>query len=588
MTLRARPTTKPASRSRRPGDDHRRNLYLNIGFGAVVLVAVLLFAGAAFSGWYADHLAAAATVNGVSITKDQVAQRIAIENFRINQLDAQIRAKAAAGKMAASDAQSFSSSLDQAKQQVATNAIGYEIGSELIRQLAAKRGIAITDADINAMVAEDGTVPESRHTYVITVKPEVSTGATEATDAQKQAAKDKAGKLLADLKGGKSWEDVVKASGDTAAATGNGDLYFIDKGTTSPDKAFVDAVFALAAAPAYTEVIEGSDGAFRIGRMTEISAAVPDPNFTQKISAAGVDVNAYRNVDRARISRDRIEAQLLAEVVDNASDQRKAATIIVDNNAGEAAPAGAVLARQILYSPNDAPSAAAALKADDPAWTKAKQEADDAYGKLTAGTARFVDLAQKSDDSTSAGTNGFLDFQWKDKSGSTLDPAVANAIFTPGVTAGQPLAPIKGADGWYVVQVVFVVKDVTTDSPESYVKMVHDLAAKPGTDIAKLAGDYSVDSTAAKGGDMGWIAKYQVDKDTETELFALQKGAASAATDYTAADGTSIFSRFFVVTDVQTRKPDAAQAQTLRDSAFNNWYSAVQNDPAQANVVQNQ
>ena len=44
MTFRARPTTKPASRTRRsPNDDHRRNLYMNIGFGAVVVIAVLLF-----------------------------------------------------------------------------------------------------------------------------------------------------------------------------------------------------------------------------------------------------------------------------------------------------------------------------------------------------------------------------------------------------------------------------------------------------------------------------------------------------------------------------------------------------------------
>ena len=47
MTFRARPTTKPTTRRRGThAEDARRNLYFNIGFGLIVVVAVLLLVGA--------------------------------------------------------------------------------------------------------------------------------------------------------------------------------------------------------------------------------------------------------------------------------------------------------------------------------------------------------------------------------------------------------------------------------------------------------------------------------------------------------------------------------------------------------------
>ena len=76
MTFRARPTTS----SHRSGHeaDHRRNIWLNIGFGLVVLVALLLLAGVVGANWYSDHLAPAARVNGTTITMDDLRAREAV------------------------------------------------------------------------------------------------------------------------------------------------------------------------------------------------------------------------------------------------------------------------------------------------------------------------------------------------------------------------------------------------------------------------------------------------------------------------------------------------------------------------------
>jgi hypothetical protein len=56
MTFRARPTTRTGRRSGYESD-HRRNLYFTIGFGSVVVVAILLLVGAGAASWYDEHLA---------------------------------------------------------------------------------------------------------------------------------------------------------------------------------------------------------------------------------------------------------------------------------------------------------------------------------------------------------------------------------------------------------------------------------------------------------------------------------------------------------------------------------------------------
>jgi parvulin-like peptidyl-prolyl isomerase len=569
MTFRARPTTRTGRRSGYESD-HRRNLYFNIGFGIVVAVAVLLLVGAGAASWYDQHLAAVARVNGETITKDGLRNRVALETFRLDTLESRTREKVNAGRMSAAQGTQLLNYISQQKQQIGSVAYDREIDTTLLLQLAPAQGVEVTAAEIDAQVTTDATTVESRHSYQIQVKPETSTGATESTQAQKDAAKKKADGLLADLKGGKSWEDVVKASGDADAAETNGDLYFIDKGTTFPDKAFVEAIFALAA-PGYTEVVEGSDGVYRIGRMTEIAPEVVDPNYLKRAADAGVDEATYRRSAGAIVSRDRIEAQLLAEVVDKPSEQRRTAELAIENNKGDPIAPGAVLVRHILYSPKNDPGGAAKLPPDDPAWKAAEDEAKKAFEDLTAGTKRFVDLAPGSDDSTSGATNGFLPYFAKDDPSVQLDPAFAAAIFADGLQPGQLLAPVKSAFGWHVIEFV------TTDDPTVRSQKLIAEASKPGADFAKLVEENSISASAAKGGDIGWVARYQLAKATEDAIFATQANGVS-----TAIPGTSLI--FYRVSEVATRSPDPDQATTLRENAFSNWYQGIKDDPAQTTI----
>lgn len=569
MTFRARPTTRTGRRSGHESDA-RRNLYFNIGFGVVVLVAILLLVGAGAASWYDEHMAAVAVVNGESITKDALRERLAVETFRLDLLESRTREKVNAGKMSPSQGQQLLTFISQQKEQLASLAYEREIDSTLLLQLAPKRGIEVTPAEIDAQVAKDATTPESRHSFVIAIAPEKDAGAAAPTPAQKAAARKKADGLLADLKGGKAWEEVVKASGDPDAADTNGELFFIDKGTTSPDAPFVEAIFALVE-PGFTEVVEGADGVYRIGRLTEISAELADPNYLKRAADAGVSEAAYRRSAGSIVARDKVEAQLLAEVVDKPSEQRHIVEIALEDNGGSPITPGAILVKHLLYSPKDDAGGAAALPADDPAWKAAEDEAKKAYDDLTAGTARFVDLAPGSDDPTSGAANGFLPYFAKDDPGTQLDPAFAAAIFAEGLAPGQLLPPVKSAFGWHVIQFV------TADDPAVRSQALIAAAGKPGTDVAKLAADNSIAASAVDGGDLGWVARYQLEKEPEDAIFATQLNGVSKA-----VTGTGLL--FYIVTEIATRAPDPEQATTLRDSAFVNWYQGIKNDANQTNI----
>lgn len=569
MTLRARPTTRTGRRSGHESDA-RRNLYFNLGFGAVVVVAVLLLVGAGAASWYDEHLAPVAIVNGETITKDAYRERVAVESFRLDTYESRTREKVNAGRMSASQGQQLLNYISQQRQQLESQAYEGEIDTTLILQLAPTRNVTITEAEIDAQVTEDATTPESRHTYAITITPEVSEGASEPTQEQKDAAQKKAEGLLADLEAGKSWEEVVAASGDASAAETGGDLYFIEEGTTSPDEAFVEAIFALEA-PGYTEVVEGADGAFRIGRLTEIHEEVVDPNYMEKAVDAGVSEEAYRRAASSYVARDEIEAGIFAEVVDKPSEQRRIAEITIESNNGAEPAAGAVLVKHLLFSPKDDAGGASALAPDDPAWAAAEDEAKKAHAELAAGTARFVDLAPGSDDATSAAQNGFLPYFAPDDPNATLDPAFAAAIFAEGLQPGQLLEPVKSAFGWHVIQFV------TSEGPTARAEQLRAEAAKPGADFAALAAEHSIASSAKDGGDLGWVARYQLERAIEDVVFATQANAVSDT-----IEGTGL--TFYRVNEIATRSPDEAQAQELRDNAFGNWYLGIKDDPEQTTI----
>ena len=559
MTFRAKPVATRPSRPSRDGQS-RRNLYLNVGFGIAVFLAVAILVGVAVVRFYSDHLAAAATVNGQTITKDEFRDAAQVEVWKLQQQISRVNASLAANHLTSAEASTQIQSIQAEGQsdQLVPTVLERLIDGKIQAGLAAQEGISVTPEQVDAKIVEESTTPESRHTWVIAVEPAVDDGKTVPTDAQKAAAKAIAQQALTDITtGGKKWEDVAKSvSTDVSKATG-GDLGWLDKSSTD-DKAFVDAVFA-AEQDKPTAVVEGEDGIYRIGRVTEIAPAAVDNAWLDKLKDANLKLETYRSLVQGEVVRKALEDKVVADA-SKPGPQRHVLEISIQ--APQTPPgAKAIKVRHILFSPKHDPSGASALPADDPSWTVAQLAAQAEYDKLKADPSKFDELARKDSDEQSAqgetGTGGKLPYF--DET-SQVDQAFADAILKDGLNPGELLPPVKSAFGWHVIQVMYRPPDV------DQMKKLRDQAIA-GTDFSQLARDNSEGPEAGKGGDLGFVAQGQLDARLSRAIFATPIGQVSEVVDV-----PNVGTFLFKVLAEETKTPDATQLQLLQQRAFTNWY----------------
>jgi hypothetical protein len=305
-------------------------------------------------------------------------------------------------------------------------------------------------------------------------------------------------------------------------------------------------------------VVQGADGSFRIGRVTEIVAPVEDATLTAQIADAGISLDDFRaalgrDVTRARLS----DAILAGRLVPG--PQREVSEIFMQAGSSETGPS-AIRVRHILYSPNDTPRPEAPIPDTDPAWSKAELEAKAAWEKIKADPALFDSIARaESDEDSAVTTGGKLPYFSTD---DQLAQGFADAIFKPGLQPGQLLDPVKTEFGWHVIQVMHGPTDA-----EWADRLAADIDA--GTlPFADAARDNSDNAEAAEGGAIGWIGKGQVDEAKEAAIFAAPVGEVSEP--YVVPE-EGIY--LFLVSREETREPDDEQRAALEGSAFPLWYS---------------
>jgi parvulin-like peptidyl-prolyl isomerase len=559
MTFRAKPVVNRPHRSSRDSQS-RRNFYLNIGFGVAVVLAAVILVGVVVVSYYREHLAAAATVNGQTITRDDFAERGAIEVWRIEQAVARVTAALAAGRLTSAEASQKVQSLNSqgGNEQLTPVVVERLIDAHIQTGLAAGEGITVTPEQIDAKIIEESTTPEQRHAWIIAVAPDIDAGKDEPTDAQKAAAKKIADQALADITtGGKTWEEVAKAvSTDSSKATG-GDLGWIGN-DAAEEKAFIDAVFAVEQGKP-TAVLEAESGSYLIGRVTEIAPAVVDSAWTTKLTDAGLKLETYRKVVESEVIRQALEDKAIAEAT-KADKQRQVSEIAIQ--APQTPPTDkAVKVRHILFSPKDDPSGAAELPAEDPAWTEAQLAAQKTYDELKKDPSKFDAEARAKSDEAAAqgetGTGGKLPYI--DDNGSFVQEFV-DAVIKDDLKAGDILEPVKTDFGWHVIQVMYRPPDIDE------MKLLRDQAIA-GEDFAGLARNYSDGNEAGKGGDKGWIAPGLLDARAIRAIYETPIGKVSEIVDVKDA---GVF--LYKVVAERTQTPDADQLATIKVAAFQNWY----------------
>jgi parvulin-like peptidyl-prolyl isomerase len=575
MTFRAKPVVKRAQKPSWESRD-RKNFYLNLGFGFVVVAAVVILGIAVALTYYNEHLVSVGSVAGQAISKDELRDRALIEGWRLDEADRRIRTQTVAGHLTQDQADLQSQLVVQQRQQLVSIALERVIDTRIQAGLATTEGITIADADVDAQLLEEATTAETRHAWLIAVAPQVDEGAAEPTAVQIAAARTKIDTALRDIQGGKAWDEIAKTvSTDASTAPQAGDLGWIGSGEGQTDEAFVQALFA-AQVDVPTAVVEGKDGTFRIGRVTEIAPESVDDAYTDKLVNDGIDLAKYRDVVRGDVVRKKLEDKVVADAT-KAGPQREVREIYLSKETVDL-PDDAVKVRHILYSPKDDPRAAQAgeIPETDPSWAKAKADADAAYAKLQADPSQFDTIARAESDEESArgpaGSGGVLGAYVTTDSGYV--ESFSGPVLAAKAADDQILPPIKTEFGYHIVQILNHAPDLAK------IKTLAD----GGADFAKLAHDFSESAEASRGGDLGWIARGQLDADRIKAIFDAPIGKTSAVVTV-ADDGDYLFQ---VVTE-EVRTPEGRQLDEIRSHAFSDWYEpkkaavVVERDPAVQN-----
>ncbi len=576
MTFRAKPvvkrTHKPAWESR-----DRRNFFTNIGFGLVVVAALVILFGAIALRYYDDNLASVGSVDGQAISRSDLRERIVIEDWRLTETQRRTSDQFVAGQLTAAERDLQLEAITRQKSQVVAIALERIIDNRIQANLATGEGISVTDADIDARLALEATTREARHGWIIEVAPVTDEGAIEPTTAQIAAARAIADKAVADLRGGAAWDEIARTiSTDTATAQQAGDLGWLAAEDTRTDEAFLEALFAVAQ-DAPTDVIEGEDGIFRIGRVTQIAPESVDGAYEDKLTNENVDIDKYRAVVRGDVIRQKLEEKVVAEAT-KPGLQRDVREIYIAASAAPTAdlPDSAVKVRHILYSPKDDPRGASSgdIPDTDPSWEQARKDADATFARLTADPALFDSIARTESDEQSArgvtGSGGKLGYITAD---TEFVQTFLDAVLVPDLPDGKIVGPFKTEFGWHIAQIMYH----PTDAERMDLLRTQ---ADGGAEFATLARDNSEAETAGRGGALGFIGKGQLDETLTDAIFGATIGKTSIVVDIT-GDGLYLYE----VIAEETRTPEGRQLDTIKATAFADWYTpkkeavAIERDP---------
>ena len=558
MTLRARPVARRRGRAGwDPGD--RRNSLINLGFFVAIGFSILLLVGYAAYSWYNDHFGAAATVNGVTITNDQLRNRVRVESFRLDYFKSRIATLLANGRLTEAEYQGQLQFVEQQRSQLAAIALDRLVDVSLQGTLAADRSIQVTEDEITAEVLEESTNPEQRHVWMIEVEPEVDPETGEVTPALRQAAMDEAEAALARLEDGETWEDVARTASDSGIAPLAGDLGWLQE-ESGYDEALMTAIFD-AELNTPTDVIEGEDGVFRIGRATEVVAAEVDTAFQARFESDNITPEDYRAVARGDLVREKLSDAVVAEMSQPGPQRHVLEIYLPEPNESTLGTEAGVKVRHILFSPKDDSQGAEDLPDDDPAWAAAKKEADEAYAALKANPSLFDAMAREDSDEPSAVQTGGKQ-PWYYES-SSIDPAFKAAIMADGLEPGQLLEPVKTSFGWHVIQFMRPLGEGEKAYLGKLRGEIVDVA-----DFREAARDNSENEEAEPDGDIGWIAKGELDALLDAAIFSTAIGAKSEVVTVS-GDGDYLF---WVIGE-ETRTPTEDQLAIFEDTGFQYWYT---------------
>ena len=565
MTIRSRPVLDRKHRPRWQ-DELRTQQLTVIGFAVAIAVALGIFGAAAWNGWWESHLRPVASVDGETYSRGEldVRERIirAEAVAQLTELSAQL------GGPRDQLLQQQIDSLSQRLNAIPTTAAGSLVDGAVLRAQADAFDVTVGDDAVDAEIAERVTLPERVQARLILVEPE--TGGTadeepaegeegeaaddEPTQEQLDAARDAAQAARDRIDGGEEFAAVATEVSDDFTSTVGGELGWFEDGDVAYDEYF-DAL-ADAGAGDLVGPVELERG-FAVLQLVARRDRTTEGGLDELLNGQGVSDQAYRSFVREQLLVESYLAHFGDEVVGDSAPQQRVAEIVIRPLAAEAVPQER--ARHVLVQPD--PELEDQAEATDEQWEAALAEAEQVAEQVRAEGADWFAIAEEHSDDTGSGARGG-DLGWYDPAASPYVAEFAGALEE--LEVGEISDPVRTEFGYHVIQ-----KTGERESPEEQAAaLVEELRADPER-FAEVAERVSENpETAREGGELGWIARYQLDPMLEDAVFGLTEvGEVSDPVD-AGESGTVIYQLLETSDD---REIDEDQRTAIQQAGFERW-----------------
>ena len=552
MTFRTRPVLDRKHRPR--WQDELRTQQLTVmGFAIAIAVALGIFGAAAWSAYWESHFRPVAAVAGTTFDRSDLTEReriIAAETIAaITDLQSQL------GGPRDQIIQQQIESLSQRLSGLATTAAESLVDSAVLAARADEFGVGVTDEEVEAGLAERHALPERVAARVILVDPlpvDAEPDA-EATDEQREAALAEAEEARDRVEAGEDFAAVASEMSDDFTAQFGGDLGWFEDGNAAYDEYFdalIEAEVGEVVGPVETEL------GYAVLELVDRREAAAQGPLREILAAQGVDDAAYREYVRGELLVEAFREHFADEVVTSPAPQRLVALIYIAPAQGEPVPQER--ARHILIAPvPDAPDQSAAT---DDQWAAALEEAEEVRELVTAEDADWFAIAEERSDDPGSGPRGG-DLGWHDPA---LPPYVVEfSEALADLEVGEVSEPIRSDFGYHIIQ-----KTAGRESPQAQAAaLVEELRAAPDT-FAEVARRVSEDhETAREGGELGWIARYELDATAEDAIFALSE-VGDISDPVETAEGITIYR---LLESSEEREIEPERLDAIHATGFERW-----------------
>jgi parvulin-like peptidyl-prolyl isomerase len=559
MSFRNRPVLDRKHRPRWQ-DELRTQRLIVAGFAIAIALALGIFGSTAWSSFWDANLRPVASVGGTEFDREQLAarERVLTAERSAQFADLQSQLGGARDQIIQQQMQQLSAGITSVTGD-ATNSL---VQGQVLESRAGELGISVSEQQIDAEIARRRTRPGRVGLSVILLEAKAADAtaqpAAKPTEADFKRAEQAAAAALKRIKGGEDFAAVARAvSADATAQTGGKIGLVADADATYGE-------YAKDVGGAAKGALVGPVRTDRGYVLLKVDDRVPggtDDTLVQLLTTNGVAGDPYRAYIHDEVLREAYRDHFSNKVVAATQPQRRVAQIFIA--AGAAAPVHEVRVRHVLVQPlpgqQDQSIATAAQ------WAAALEKATTVRAALAApGADWFAIAAKESSDPGSKDRGG--DLGWQDPTSTQFVPEFSDALKK--LKVGQLSKPVRTQFGYHLIEV-----SAERNSPEQEAAdLVIQLRKAPDT-FGKVARQVSEDApTAAKQGELGWVAHYELDPALEAAIFALDKVGDISDPVALPGGGTYIF-RLLEVS--KSRAVPEDRLKSIRSSGFDRWLAEI-------------